>query len=94
MMLQNAFSDLGATPTFADGHLYYSWNETTWEYLPDAVFIRNGSIDSITHEETVETLTQSGSNTHNHTTANHTLTKDEMPSHNHAIYCAETNYLQ
>ena len=94
MILQNALSVLGATPTFADNHLYYSWNETTWEYLPDAVFIRNGTIDSNTHEETGATLTPAGSNTHNHTTADHTLTKNEMPTHNHAIYCAETNLKQ
>lgn len=94
MILQNALSVLGATPTFADNHLYYSWNETTWEYLPDAVFLRNGGIDSITHEETGATTTPAGSNTHNHTTADHTLTKDEMPFHNHAIFCAETEYLQ
>jgi hypothetical protein len=37
---------------------------------------------------------QGGSLTHNHTTANHKLTKNEMPFHNHAIFCAETNYLQ
>ena len=94
MILQNALSVLGATPTFEDNHLYYSWNETTWEYLPDAVFIRNGGIDSITHEETGATNTPSGSNTHNHTTADHTLTKNEMPSHNHSIFCSETNQKQ
>ena len=94
IMLQNALSVLGATPTFDNNHLYYSWNETTWEYLPDAVFIRNGTIYSNTHEETGATLTTSGSNTHNHTTADHTLTKNEMPSHNHSIFCSETNQKQ
>ena len=94
IMLQNALSTLGAIPIYEDNHLHYSWNDTTWEYLPDAAFIRNGTIDSSTHTEKGATLSTSGSDTHHHTTANHTLTKNEMPSHHHAIFCAETKDTQ
>ena len=93
-MLQNALSILGAIPTFTNGHLYYSCNNTTWEYLPDVVFIRKGFIYTSTLEETSSTLTSSGSNIHNYTTAIYTLTKNEKPSHIHAIICAETSYKQ
>ncbi len=75
MMIQNTLSILGAVLYFVERHLYYSYNDTTWKYLPDEIFIRNELLNSNTHKETGMLLTPSGSNTHNYTTITLSITQ-------------------
>lgn len=74
---------LGAT-VWRRNPLVYLWNYMLWEFLPDDVFIRNGFKNS-DGEEDGATMTPAGSDTHTHTTGNHTLTRDEIPSHAHDV---------
>ncbi len=82
---------LGAT-VWRRNPLVYLWNYMLWEFLPDDVFIRNGFKNG-DDEEDGASMTPAGSNTHTHTTQAHTLTVDEMPSHNHQVRGSYNNQL-
>ena len=90
--LYQPMETLGAT-VWTRNPLVYIWNFMLWEFLPDDVFIRNGFKNS-DNEEDGATMTPAGSDTHTHTTQSHSLTENEMPSHNHAVFGAHTTNIE
>lgn len=68
--------------TFNETHPGTSWPGTTWERLDDRFLIGAGNTYALdaTGGSTTKNLQ------HYHTTQNHTLTINEMPSHGHPVY--------
>ena len=89
--------------TVSGGSTYYpqiTWNDCVWQLLDSGQFLRSVSLQSaqLPGGGYGWTIGQSGvtdgSATHTHTTADHILTIDEMPSHCHnsAIYLNHANF--
>ena len=90
------YSDATRDADTGDGNIYYTWRGTSWQYINDGVFIQNGTTDTSgeMNIETGATDIPAGSDTHTHTTGDHTLTIDEIPSHNHAVFGAHTTSIE
>ena len=82
------------------GSIYMSVNSTspasmfggTWEQIKDCFLWATGDTTSITYTENGVSVTKSLTAGSTGGEATHTLTVDEMPSHNHQLRCSTTDY--